>query len=337
MNALDIADLLNQLPDDMIVSANVNTCRQQAVQDEPEHSRAVRRYGLYAIAAVLVLLIAAAVYPKLRTQKPEVTDPPVMTAETTVSVTDASERTAATATQTVSTTAQTAAATATTDTTTVTVSVETELPETEVSSAATAAPETTALQAQTESVQTESFTDASQTAIKTSEITEALQTVTTVSEPNVKRISISLKKGQTSNIPYNHSGGSPAPGTDTPGGSNQTKLKTETVVTEKYLKFTMPVACQDAVLLSIEYNDYCIEAKFLYLPYFESQTHPKTVYYYVTLPDDFDDMLFSAFGEVSETVDPAAFAEAGFAFAGRAHQPFGFVRPGLAGALFVGL
>ena len=305
MNAERFMELMNTLPDDMIV---------KAVHAE-YRSRPKLIQLLPAIAAGIVLLIAAAVYPKLRMQMPEVTEPPVMTAVTTAAGTIVSEQTTGTLTesakvqttemQSIYTQTQTGAVIATVYTTAVTEHAKTDAPPIE-----TAVPETTALQEQTGTVQTESFTDASQTAIKTSEITEAMQTVTTVSEPNVKRVPISLKKGQTSNIPYNHSGGSPSPGTDTPGGSNQTRLKTETVVTEKHLKFTMPVACQDAVLLSIEYNGYCIEAKFLYLPYFESQINPKTVYYYVTLPDDFDDMLFSAIGEVSETVDPAVFAEA---------------------------
>ncbi len=83
MNAERFMDLMNTLPDDMIVTA---------VHAE-YHSRPKVIRLLPAIAAGIVLLISAAVYPKLRMQMPEVTGPPEMTAETTVAVTTASEQT----------------------------------------------------------------------------------------------------------------------------------------------------------------------------------------------------------------------------------------------------
>ena len=302
MNPTAFSELLADISDEYIASA------------ANPHSKSIHWYQVSAIAACIVLLIAAAVYPKLRMHTPEVTEPPAVVTESTAPVTVPTEPIVTTGTAAVSAKAWTTEAktvlTQTTAAITVYTTAVTEHAKTDAPPIETAVPETTALQEQTGTVQTESFTDASQAAIKTSEITEALQTVTTVSEPNVKRISISLKKGQTSNIPYNHSGGSPAPGTDIPGGSNQTELKTETVKNEKYLKFTMPIPCQDAVLLSIEYDGFWIEAKFLCLPYFESPSNPKTVYYEITLPDEFDEMLFSARGEAVETIDPAAFAEA---------------------------
>ena len=73
MNPITFSEILTDIPDSFIESAA-----------EP-HSKPIRWYQISAAAACIVLLIAAAVYPKLRIQTPEITEPPaaIVTAETT--------------------------------------------------------------------------------------------------------------------------------------------------------------------------------------------------------------------------------------------------------------
>ncbi len=87
MNPSAFSELLTDISDEYIVSA------------ANPHSKPIRWYQISAIAAGIVLLIAAAVYPKLRMQMPEVTEPPVMTAVTTAAVTTESEQTTGTLTE----------------------------------------------------------------------------------------------------------------------------------------------------------------------------------------------------------------------------------------------
>lgn len=65
MKAEEFMELMNTLPDEMIASA---------VRSEPQRSHRTF-YVMTSIAACLVVGIAAAVYPKLRTQKPEIAEP----------------------------------------------------------------------------------------------------------------------------------------------------------------------------------------------------------------------------------------------------------------------
>ena len=79
MNAERFMELMNTLPDDMI---------DTAVHSEYRRRPKLMRF-LPAIAACLVIGIFAAVYPKLRIQTPEITEPPaaIVTAETTAQTT----------------------------------------------------------------------------------------------------------------------------------------------------------------------------------------------------------------------------------------------------------
>ena len=119
MNHIVFSQILTDLPDEILDAAAKPFC-----------GKPVLRYSLPAIAAGIVLLIAAAVYPKLRTELPAVTEPPVQTAVTTAAVTSEAAQTVATGTYTPVTkaqaagtqtdAAQTAAATVTVYTTAVT-------------------------------------------------------------------------------------------------------------------------------------------------------------------------------------------------------------------------
>ena len=73
MNPITFSEILTDIPDSFIESAA-----------EP-HSKPIRWYQISAAAACIVLLIAAAVYPKLRIQTSEITEPPaaIVTTETT--------------------------------------------------------------------------------------------------------------------------------------------------------------------------------------------------------------------------------------------------------------
>lgn len=84
MNAERFMELMNTLPDDMIVTA---------VHAEYRRRPKLLRF-LPAVAACLVIGIFAAVYPKLRIQTPEITEPPaaIVTAETTITTTELSNR-----------------------------------------------------------------------------------------------------------------------------------------------------------------------------------------------------------------------------------------------------
>ena len=141
MNHIAFSQIITDLPDEIIEAAAA-----------PSYGKPVLRYSLTAIAAGIVLLIAAAVYPKLRMQMPEVNEPPVITAETTVPVTTGSVPTATTFTQTVLTAAPaTASAAETVYTVTVTEPVQTAATVTAIvyTTAETAPAETTAEQPET--------------------------------------------------------------------------------------------------------------------------------------------------------------------------------------------
>ena len=75
MNPQDFLDLLDGLPDEMLCDAN----------DAPRIQPRRLRYMLSALAACAVLVIAAAVYPRLRQQKPLAVTEPVQTTGTAAS------------------------------------------------------------------------------------------------------------------------------------------------------------------------------------------------------------------------------------------------------------
>ncbi len=90
MNPKSFLGLMSDISDEYIASA------------ANPHSKSVSWYQVSAIAACIVLLIAAAVYPKLRMHTPEVTEPPAVVTETTVPVTVPTEPIVTTGTAAVS-------------------------------------------------------------------------------------------------------------------------------------------------------------------------------------------------------------------------------------------
>lgn len=94
MNAEHFMELLNTLPDEMLVSA------AQAAQ---KRNRKPIIYLISAVAACLVIGLTAAVYPKLRTQTPEIV-PPNISSETTTQ-TELTTTSASSAAQTTKTSA----------------------------------------------------------------------------------------------------------------------------------------------------------------------------------------------------------------------------------------
>ncbi|MBR5363681.1 MAG: hypothetical protein IK134_10220 [Oscillospiraceae bacterium] len=128
MNAENFMDLLNTLPDDMIVSA---------VHAEYQR-RTLPVWLMPAAAACLIIGIAVAVYPKLRMQKPPVAEPVISVTETTVAqmTTNIQTQTDAPETKTTAQTANTMTQAATDSRTSavtepVTQPAETEMPKTE--------------------------------------------------------------------------------------------------------------------------------------------------------------------------------------------------------------
>lgn len=79
MNPTAFSELLADISDEYIASA------------AKPHSKSIRRYQISAVAACIVLLIAAAVYPKLRIRTPEITEPPESAAEIIISTTSVPE------------------------------------------------------------------------------------------------------------------------------------------------------------------------------------------------------------------------------------------------------
>ena len=77
---------MNDLPDSVIDSANSPVVR-------PKHKI---WYMIPAVAACFIALISAAVYPKLRIQTPEITEPPAATVTTETTVQNTAETTAVT-------------------------------------------------------------------------------------------------------------------------------------------------------------------------------------------------------------------------------------------------
>lgn len=73
MNPTTFLGMMSDISDEYIVSA------------ANPHSKSIHWYQVSAIAACIVLLISAAIYPKLRMQTPEITEPPaaIVTTETT--------------------------------------------------------------------------------------------------------------------------------------------------------------------------------------------------------------------------------------------------------------
>ena len=73
MNPKSFLGMMSDISDEYIVSA------------ANPHSKSIHWYQVSAIAACIVLLISAAIYPKLRIQTPEITEPPaaIVTTETT--------------------------------------------------------------------------------------------------------------------------------------------------------------------------------------------------------------------------------------------------------------
>ena len=88
MNANLFSELLTDISDEYIVSA------------ANPHSKPIRWYRISAAAACIVLLIAAVIYPKLRIQTPEITEPPESVAEIITTTTSLPELAEYTETQT---------------------------------------------------------------------------------------------------------------------------------------------------------------------------------------------------------------------------------------------
>ena len=88
MNATAFSELLTDIADEYIVSAA-----------NPQR-RSIRWYQISAVAACIVLVISAAVYPKLRGSQPDISDPPAYSAETTALTTESGTETISTDTQT---------------------------------------------------------------------------------------------------------------------------------------------------------------------------------------------------------------------------------------------
>ena len=292
MNANLFSELLTDISDEYIVSA------------ANPHSKPIRWYQISAAAACIVLLIAAAIYPKLRMQAPEITEPPAatVTAETTAQTT--AETTAVTVSVSMKTTHRTTAETVSqTVTETVTAAVTKQ----------DTAPVQTAPVSQSG---TEPVTVTKQATIS-AEVTE------TTAQPK-QTIPITVRK-YTRSIPERPNGGeymcgddTPPPGTPespdepvTPPVSEEPKAEIKDYFDYYTVSFYDSTA--DAALLSGQYDGRILSLQFLRLEYDPADEIPlieETVEFQLDLPEDLKGHIDEVRADVSVTTDAAAFADA---------------------------
>ncbi|MBR3419706.1 MAG: hypothetical protein IKG82_13545 [Oscillospiraceae bacterium] len=300
MNAERFMELMNTLPDDMIVTA---------VHAEYRRRPKLMRF-LPAIAACLVIGIFAAVYPKLRIQTPEITEPPaaIVTTETTA------QNTAETTAVTVYTTAvrqdATHRTTAETVSQTVTETVTNAVTEQD------SAPVQTAPVLQNE---TKPVTATKQAAVS-AEVTE------TTALPK-QTIPITVRK-YTRSLPERPNGGgdvhNPPPGTpespDEPDSPNEAVMtpvseepKAKIVDYFDYYSVSFYDITADAALLSGQYDGRILSLQFLRLEYDPADGIPlieETVELQLDLPENLKGHIEEVRADVSVTTDAAAFADA---------------------------
>ncbi len=170
MNPITFSEILTDIPDSFIESAA-----------EP-NSKPIRWYQISAAAACIVLLIAAAIYPKLRIQTPEITEPPESVAEIITTTTSVPELAEHSETQTATSPIQTASDSVTAAVNT-TASGANSATVTETKTPTPTEPPETAAHTETEpdKVDQPISTEAPQTT--TPAITEPIQPVTTEPQP----------------------------------------------------------------------------------------------------------------------------------------------------------
>ena len=170
MNPKSFLGMMSDISDEYIVSA------------ANPHSKPIRWYQVSAIAACIVLLMAAAIYPKLRIQTPEIAVPPESVAEVITSTTTAPEIAEYTETQTITSLIQTAVSSGTvTVNTTASGANSATVTETKTP-AATEPPETTAhTETEPNKIDQPISTEAPQTTAPV--ITDPTQPVTTEPQP----------------------------------------------------------------------------------------------------------------------------------------------------------
>ena len=296
MNASAFSELLTDISDEYIVSA------------ANPRIRSVHRYQVTAIAAGIVLLIAAAVYPKLRSQMPEVTEPPaaIITTETTAQNT--AETTAGTVYTTVVNQEVTHHTTAKMIRQTVT--------ETAAATPTAQASETI----QTVPIQqyeTKSFTLTKQ------ETGSAGVTETTAQQS--RTIPVTVRKTHTSSILEIPNGAGDVRGDDNPppGAPESPNEPVKPPVSEEpkakitdefdYYSVSFYDITADAALLSGQYDGRILSLQFLRLEYAPDEGIPlieETVVLQLELPDDLKGHIEEVRADVSVTTDAAAFAEA---------------------------
>lgn len=290
MNANLFSELLTDISDEYIVSA------------ANPHSKPIRWYQISAAAACIVLLIAAAVYPKLRIQTPEITEPPAATITTETTAQNTAETTAVT----MYTTAGSQKATHRTTAETVS-QIVTET----VTAAMTEQDSAPVLQNETKPV-----TATKQTAVS-AEVTE------TTALPK-QTIPITVRK-YTRSIPERPNSGGYARGDDTPppGTPESPNESVTPPVAEEpkaeikdyfdYYTVSFYDITADAALLSGQYDGRILSLQFLRLEYDPADGIPlieETVELQLDLPENLKGHIEEVRADVSVTTDAAAFADA---------------------------
>ena len=297
MNPITFSEILTDIPDSFIESAA-----------EP-HSKPIRWYQISAVAACIVLLIAAAVYPKLRIQTSEITEPPAATVTTETTAQNTAETTAVTVYTTAVSQKATHRTTADTVSQTVTETVTAAVTEQD------SAPVQTAPVSQSG---TEPVIATKQTAVS-AEVTET-------TAQSKQTIPITVRK-YTRSIPERPSSGgdvhNPPPGTpESPDEPDSPNEAVKTPVSEEpkakivdyfdYYSVSFYDITADAALLSGQYDGRILSLQFLRLEYDPADGIPlieETVELQLDLPENLKGHIEEVRADVSVTTDAAAFAD----------------------------
>ena len=298
MNPITFSEILTDIPDSFIESAA-----------EP-HSKPIHWYQISAAAACIVLLIAAVIYPKLRIQTPEITEPPAATITTETTAQNTAETTAVTVYTTAVNMKTTHRTTAETVSQTVTETV------TAAVTKQDSAPVQTAPVLQNEA----------KPVTVTKQATVSAEVTETTALPK-QTIPIAVRK-YTRSLPESPNGGgdvhNPPPGTpESPDEPDSPNEAVKTPVSEEpkakivdyfdYYSVSFYDITADAALLSGQYDGRILSLQFLRLEYDPADGIPlieETVELQLDLPENLKGHIEEVRADVSVTTDAAAFADA---------------------------
>lgn len=299
MNPTAFSELLADISDEYIVSA------------ANPHSKPTHWYQISAVAACIVLLISAAIYPKLRSQTPEITEPPAAIVATETTAQNSANTTAGTMYTTVVNQKVTRQTTTIINSQIVTETV------TAASTTHNSPP------IQTVPVKQYGTEPNSGTVLQSETKPNAGTTNQTITDQPV--VTISIQKSRTTDIPPRPSDTSDSsdnprgdePGGDNSGGDNSglPPASTDAEIQDyyDYFEITFYDMTLDAVLTSGHFDSETLTLQFMLLeydPWFSSEPFPvDTVQFRLDLPDALKGKVNTVELLVSATTERAVFSD----------------------------